>query len=60
MPETLRRYVAIDPEDHHLSIEREPVPAPGQGELLIKVGAAGLNRADLLQRRGLYPPPPDA
>lgn len=60
MPGTLRRYVAIDPKDHHLSIERGPVPAPGEGELLIKVRAAGLNRADLLQRRGLYPPPPDA
>jgi putative PIG3 family NAD(P)H quinone oxidoreductase len=60
MTETLRRYVATDPEDHSLSIQREPLPAPGAGELLIKVGAAGLNRADLLQRRGLYPPPPDA
>jgi len=36
----------------------KPVPAPG--EVLIKVAAAGLNRADLLQARGLYPPPPGA
>lgn len=55
-----RRYVAINPEDHSLTIEREPIPAPATGELLIKVSAAGLNRADLLQRIGLYPPPADA
>jgi NADPH:quinone reductase len=35
-----------------------PVPHVSPGEVLIKVAAAGLNRADLLQRRGLYPPPP--
>lgn len=55
-----RRYVAIDPEDRSLSVSREPVPTPGAGELLIAVRAAGLNRADLLQRAGLYPPPADA
>jgi putative PIG3 family NAD(P)H quinone oxidoreductase len=55
-----RRFVALNPEDHSISIEREPVPSPGPGELLIKVSAAGLNRADLLQRKGLYPPPADA
>lgn len=55
-----RRYVAINPEDHSLSIEREPIPSPQPGEVLIKVSAAGLNRADLLQRQGLYPPPADA
>lgn len=36
---------------------RRPVPRPGPGELLIKVAAAGINRPDVLQRRGLYPPP---
>src|SRR4051812_49272974 len=35
-----------------------PTPKPGKGEVLIKVAAAGLNRGDILQRRGLYPPPP--
>jgi len=35
-----------------------PVPKPGPGEILIKVAAAGVNRPDILQRRGLYPPPP--
>ncbi|MEM9670155.1 MAG: NAD(P)H-quinone oxidoreductase [Pseudomonadota bacterium] len=35
-------------------------PTPGVGEVLIKVAASGLNRADLLQRMGMYPPPPGA
>ena len=35
-----------------------PDPKPGPGEVLLDVVAAGVNRADLLQRRGLYPPPP--
>lgn len=37
-----------------------PVPAPGTGEVLIKVAAAGVNRPDILQRTGNYPPPPGA
>ena len=37
-----------------------PVPAPGPGEVLIKVAAAGVNRPDVLQRQGGYPPPPGA
>jgi putative PIG3 family NAD(P)H quinone oxidoreductase len=37
-----------------------PDPAPGPSELLIKVKYAGLNRADLMQRQGFYPPPPGA
>ena len=36
------------------------MPRPGPGEVLIKVAAAGVNRPDVLQRRGLYPPPPGA
>jgi putative PIG3 family NAD(P)H quinone oxidoreductase len=60
MTEAQRRYVAINPEDQSLSIERDAVPSPAPGELLIRVQAAGINRADLLQRKGLYPPPPDA
>jgi putative PIG3 family NAD(P)H quinone oxidoreductase len=40
-------------------VER-PVPAPAQGEALIKVAAAGLNRADTMQRQGRYPPPAGA
>ncbi len=37
-----------------------PLPVPGRHEVLIRVAAAGVNRPDVLQRRGLYPPPPDA
>jgi putative PIG3 family NAD(P)H quinone oxidoreductase len=37
-----------------------PVPRPGAGEVLVKVMAAGVNRPDVLQRRGMYPPPPGA
>src|SRR5271154_2006741 len=35
-------------------------PRPGPGEVLVDVAAAGVNRADLMQRQGLYPPPPGA
>ncbi len=41
-----------------LMAEPQRVPAPSAGEILIKVAAAGVNRADILQRKGLYPPPP--
>lgn len=41
-----------------LSLEAVPRPAPGPREILVRVRAAGLNRADLLQRRGQYPAPP--
>ncbi len=40
-----------------LVLVERPVPQPGAGEVLIEVAATGLNRADLLQRRGFYPPP---
>jgi NADPH2:quinone reductase len=37
---------------------QRPVPVPGRGEVLVRVCAAGVNRADILQRKGTYPPPP--
>jgi NADPH2:quinone reductase len=40
--------------------EQRPVPAPGPGEVLVKVAAAGVNRPDVMQRMGLYPPPKGA
>ena len=40
--------------------ERVEVPRPGTGQVLIKVAAAGVNRPDILQRQGGYPPPPGA
>jgi NADPH2:quinone reductase len=43
-----------------LRLGERPVPAPGQGEVLIKVAAAGVNRPDVEQRKGTYPPPPGA
>jgi NADPH2:quinone reductase len=43
-----------------MRIADAPVPVPGEGEVLIRVGAAGVNRPDVQQRKGLYPPPPDA
>ena len=43
-----------------LAPEQRPVPTPGNGEILVKVAAAGVNRPDVMQRMGLYPPPPGA
>ncbi len=40
--------------------EQRPVPVPGKGEILVRVAAAGVNRPDVMQRKGLYPPPPGA
>ncbi|MDR6952167.1 NADPH2:quinone reductase [Ancylobacter sp. 3268] len=40
--------------------ETRPLPAPRAGEILVKVAAAGVNRPDVMQRKGLYPPPPGA
>lgn len=40
--------------------ERRAVPRPGPGEILVRVRAAGVNRPDVMQRKGLYPPPPGA
>ncbi len=39
---------------------QRPIPAPGPGEVLLKVAFAGVNRPDVIQRKGLYPPPPGA
>ena len=43
-----------------LVAQRRPLPRPGAGEVLVKVAAAGVNRPDVMQRQGLYPPPPGA
>src|SRR5437879_1998798 len=37
--------------------EHRPLPQPGAGEVLVKVAAAGVNRPDVMQRQGHYPPP---
>jgi putative PIG3 family NAD(P)H quinone oxidoreductase len=43
-----------------LRVEQVPEPVPAPGEVVIQVAAAGVNRADLMQRQGHYPPPPGA
>ncbi|WP_312488703.1 NAD(P)H-quinone oxidoreductase [Sphingomonas sp.] len=61
VPETM---IAIDPDDAGgpdvLVPTTRAVPQPGRGEVLIRVAAAGVNRPDVMQRQGLYPPPPGA
>lgn len=61
VPETMH-FIATDgaggPEVMRLA--EGPVPRPRAGEVLIRVAAAGVNRPDIQQRRGLYPPPPNA
>ena len=53
--------VAPQPDGaEELALVERQVPRPGPNEVLIKVAAAGINRPDILQRRGLYPPPPGA
>jgi NADPH:quinone reductase len=59
-----RHMIAIDPATaggpEVLQAVERPVPTPGPGEVLIKVAAAGVNRPDVLQRRGMYAPPAGA
>ena len=61
LPQTMR---AIDPAEpggpEVLAIVERPVPACAPGEVLVRVAAAGVNRPELLQRQGKYPPPPGA
>ena len=61
IPTTMK---AIDPAapggPEVLTVARRPVPTPGPDEVLVRVAAAGVNRPDVMQRRGLYPPPPGA
>lgn len=51
---------ALQGVDGHVEWLEEPSPTCDVGQVRIRVAAAGLNRADLLQRAGLYPPPPGA
>jgi NADPH2:quinone reductase len=51
---------AVTIRDGKLSVEDHPDPEPGTGEVLVRVRAAGLNGADMMQRKGHYPAPPDA
>lgn len=53
-------YAIVAESADQLLWQQVPDIVPGRGEVLIKVSAAGVNRADLLQAAGLYPPPPGA
>lgn len=61
LPESMEQieYAHIG-DSHELHLTEGFRPNPGAGEVLIRVTAAGINRPDILQRRGLYPPPKDA
>ena len=56
----LRCLPSVPGPDYRLALTEIPRPIPGKGEILIKVAAAGINRADLHQAHGAYPPPPGA
>lgn len=61
LPETMRVVeIASFGGPEVLTPAERPVPKPGPGEVLIKVAAAGVNRPDISQRVGAYPPPPGA
>jgi len=61
LPKTMRAVEIATPGGPEVLRPCErPVPAPGRGEVLIKVAAAGVNGPDLMQRKGLYPAPPGA
>lgn len=53
------KAIVID-SDQNLVWQDYELPQPGPGEVRIKIAASAINRADLLQRRGFYPPPPGA
>ena len=61
LPETMRAIrVAAPGGPEAMVLADAPRPSPGAGEILVKVEAAGVNRVDVMQRRGVYPPPPGA
>ena len=61
MPETMTAIAIAEPGGPEVLVpEDRPVPRAGEGEILVKVAAAGVNRPDVLQRKGHYPPPKGA
>jgi NADPH2:quinone reductase len=61
IPPTMRRIGMTGPgEPDVMVVQSAATPVPGPGEVLIRVRAAGINRPDIQQRKGLYPPPKDA
>ena len=61
IPDVMRAIeIAAPGGPEQLRLTSRPTPRPGPGEVLVKVAAAGVNRPDVLQRMGVYPPPPGA
>lgn len=61
LPSGMKQIVITKPGGPEaMSLQEAPVPPPGDGQVLIHVAAAGVNRADIFQRQGKYPPPPGA
>ncbi len=61
IPESMTAIAITEPGGPMvLKPEKRAVPLPGAGEILVRVRAAGVNRPDVLQRKGAYPPPPGA
>src|SRR3954464_15016910 len=57
----MRAVIATEPGGPDVpTFEERPDPPPGPGEVVLDVAASAVNRADLLQRQGHYPPPPGA
>lgn len=54
------QMIAIEIDNGVLKLAKRAIPRPSANQMLIKVAAAGINRPDLMQRKGLYPPPPGA
>ena len=61
LPETMTAIAIPKPGGPEaLKAEARPMPKPGPTEVLVRVAAAGVNRPDVMQRMGMYPPPPGA
>jgi len=61
MPESMTAIEIVRPGDADVLVPASrPVPVPGEGEVLVRVAAAGVNRPDVFQRQGNYPPPKGA
>jgi NADPH2:quinone reductase len=61
IPDVMRVVeIAAPGGPEQLRLASRPTPKPGKGEVLVRVAAAGVNRPDVLQRKGVYPPPPGA
>jgi NADPH2:quinone reductase len=61
LPDTMQAIEITEPGEAEVLVPgTRPVPQPAAGEVLVRVAAAGVNRPDVAQRKGVYPPPPGA